>query len=1217
MIDDSIEYLTFDRWSSKKFLLLLGCSVEKSDIEALAQDNIPLSGIMTTSSNKEQISRYKEWISSALNVVVTSTTQFADRRSTQEICLLHLTEIEDTSEVDLYFGEDPASPKIPVFKTDRLKRALLGNATLWIIGFDGANPLDKLVSKSLLGVLDPRGSKTVFFWGMKDSQENRPYKRYAESREQGFFKESLADALNQVESDLSSAKETDSDNSYFVSKKTDDFFYSGGVPISVDSVEFNRYTSTATLLTWNLLNRSLPTGKFEQKRKFQDFLVKSCNEGPQWYGYSEKSPFYVTRSKTDNQLKELVDEMFIKHSRGNQHNVIAVGGTAGSGKSVTLANLCYKIFMEKEHPVVFIPKKTAFFSDTSDSFLQLNDLLRLIEIKSSQKKPCTLLVWDCSSFHEGPQLAKELCNNLKNQGRNDFILVYSTYEKQSTEHPKKNLLWLSRKFSDRKEKQNFYEKVQRYGGLTKEELKQLQTDTESINDLFTWFYQVLFYMQDVLKKSFFREKDTISSYVQQMQRKMLSIQKRVEQNAMLSELRKKGILEAYGIQDPYQTTTLSPENSTEANDPFYDSFSFFVALFTLLDVPLSDSLADILMSDDFVSSPNELSFDYDDKRQTHRNILTGEIPWIIYQESASWTEDGYFSFRSSAEAEIFLLQYNEEEMVAKVCRLLDDCRSAYLQFGFVPGRDLVNLLRMFGPNAPKFWSTTAINWNKIHSYYENIIHSLAAWNEEHLDTPEKDYTILRLVYAREYYGNILDPAEQETSEDKSRTYEKQLNNLIECIYDAQKEADQLEGMVDEEYNFRLRLPLNNIHVELLFSQLKCAEILKKYHQNFPLWNTSANQKDEYTKRFNIYKASYPQAFLWMQSAIALEPENGYFYIALFRVFQKEFANFASSDEQMRRSQEIQLYVDQAVSNDESMLHRGSNGKDELMEECSKVQSLIDQTFSGFDINISAVLENRLPEATQNVYQQLIKANNSAGINFVVHQELKQAGINLFKCDCLTQEQIDVCNRALKFIEDQGKNSFILEEFYIRFTMFRLKWAAWNKVPLNSQTERQETYFSKNQWNELYLDCYRLREIADENKISLSPLFILAYTLSEFQAKGTYSRETSDLLRSLRFMRGKRMFSPYLVTDEFGKVYHYTGTIKEPPKENSFTGKISIRIPGGQLTANFNRRYIDFKGKMLAENTTLPNLALGISYAGFRAYSLSKLPGYNGTGGGHL
>lgn len=1227
---DSVEYLTFERWNSKKFLLLLGCSVKKQDIEALAQGEIPLAGIMTTASDPQQIAQYKEWIATALNIPVHSASQFSDRRNKQEISLLRLMETEDTPEIDFYFGEDLTAPKLPKFKTDRLQRALLGNATLWIIGFDAANPSDELVGRPLLTVLLPRGPGTVFFWGMEDSPENKAFKRYAEKHNQGFFKETLAEALHLAEADQFSGEDVEDEDSSFVSEKTSDFFYRGGVPIPIDSVELSRYSSTAVLLTWNLLNRNLPCGKFEQQRKFQDFLVKSCNEGPQWYGYSEKSPFYVVRSDTDDLLKERVEDRFNKftgHGQTDQSNVIAVSGPAGSGKSVTLANLCYKVFMEKEHPVVFIPKQTAFFSDTSDSFQQLNELLHLIEIKFSKKKNCTLLVWDCSSFHEGPQFAKELCDNLKNQGRNDFILVYSTYENQEKDHPKKNFLCLSRKFSSQTEKQNFYDKVARYSGLTKEELRHLQLDTENINDIFTWFYQVLFYMQDALKKSFFREKNAVSSYIMQTQQRILNIQKSIEQETvnglMLSKLKSAGILEAYGIQDPCQVA-MSDGNNTGDPTLFFDSFSFFVALFTFLDVPLGDGLADILMSGDFSSPLNEISFDYTNTRQIYRSTLTEEIPWIIYQEAPTWIEEGHFVFRSSAEAEIFLLQYNEAEIVDRVCWLLDVCKIAHQKFGFIPGRDLAYLLRMFGPNASNLplRSQSKINWRAIHDHYEEIIRCLSEWNEVDLDTPEKDYTILRLVYAREYYGNILEPAldkptSDENEKEKRNTYEKQLDNLIKCIYDAQNEADQLKSMAETEDDPHLWLPLNNIRVELLFSQLKCADILESYHKDFPPQNSSANQKDKYTKDFCKYKASYSEAFLWMQNAIARDPENGYFYIALFRIFRMEFDNFANLDEKMRRSQEIQQYVEQAISSGESMIHRGSNGKDELKKECLKVQRLIDKTFLNFDVSISAVLEDRLSEATRKVYQQLIKTNNPAGIHFVVHQELSRAHIDLFQCYSLTQEQIKVCSQALEFIEGQGEGSPILEEFYIRFIMFRLKWAVWNGIPLNNQTDRQPTHFTQTQWDELYFDCRHLREIAEQNHIVPSPLFILAYALSELQAKGTYSKEAERLLNSLRFMRGKRMISPYLVTDETGKAYSYIGTVKKPPEDNSPNGKMEIKLPSGRLIANFNRRYIDFHGKMQAENTILPNLALGISHAGFQTYSLSKLPRCNGTGGGRL
>ena len=140
---DSIEYLTFDRWTSKKFLLLMGSSTQKEDVDALAQYNIPLAGVLTTACDPKRIQQYKSWLADAFHVSVSSTSQFKGWKEAQEISLVHLLEANDTSDIDSYF-EDIKAVQEPEFKVDRLQRALLGNSALWIIGFDGREPDDRI-----------------------------------------------------------------------------------------------------------------------------------------------------------------------------------------------------------------------------------------------------------------------------------------------------------------------------------------------------------------------------------------------------------------------------------------------------------------------------------------------------------------------------------------------------------------------------------------------------------------------------------------------------------------------------------------------------------------------------------------------------------------------------------------------------------------------------------------------------------------------------------------------------------------------------------------------------------------------------------------------------------------------------------------------------------------------------------------------------------------
>ena len=250
---DSVEYLSFGRWTSKRFLLLMGCSATKEDVTALAKNRIPLAGVLTTTCDDRQLEDYMDWLAEAFNVSVSIEEYMSNTRTSQRLTMVKLLETADTSGVDKYFGDSIAA-RTPEFKANRLQRALLGNAPLWIIGFDRANQFDSDASIPLLKHLKNRGSETIFFWGMAPSTANDPLQKYAEETDQGYFEETISAAFAQVEQDISEDASVEYSPAAEVS---DDFYYSGGAVVSVDSVQIRRYSATATLLTLPAFPRML------------------------------------------------------------------------------------------------------------------------------------------------------------------------------------------------------------------------------------------------------------------------------------------------------------------------------------------------------------------------------------------------------------------------------------------------------------------------------------------------------------------------------------------------------------------------------------------------------------------------------------------------------------------------------------------------------------------------------------------------------------------------------------------------------------------------------------------------------------------------------------------------------------------------------------------------------------------------------------------------
>ena len=104
----------------------------------------------------------------------------------------------------------------------------------------------------------------------------------------------------------------------------------------------------AVLLNVELLNEvKIPQNMY--KDYFYMFLKNSVRE-PQWYGYSYG--FNIHRNFEDI-LYQKVKKGLENVGRPDNKSLLVVGQT-GTGKSISLAAVAFKIFNEKKYPVIYI-----------------------------------------------------------------------------------------------------------------------------------------------------------------------------------------------------------------------------------------------------------------------------------------------------------------------------------------------------------------------------------------------------------------------------------------------------------------------------------------------------------------------------------------------------------------------------------------------------------------------------------------------------------------------------------------------------------------------------------------------------------------------------------------------------------------------------------------------------------------------------------------------
>lgn len=196
-------------------------------------------------------------------------------------------------------------------------------------------------------------------------------------------------------------------------------------PVQIEKRQLLETESFATLLNVGLLNEvKIPQNMY--KDYFYMFLKNSVRE-PQWYGYSYG--FNIHRNYEES-LYRKVKKGLEGVGKANNMPLLVVGQT-GTGKSISLAAIAYKIFNEKKYPVIFINDPDVnFYSSVeykqkginrkgSPAFNALDSLIARLENLGAK---ATFLVWDTSSYSTGRQKCYRLYQALLARGRKVYLL---------------------------------------------------------------------------------------------------------------------------------------------------------------------------------------------------------------------------------------------------------------------------------------------------------------------------------------------------------------------------------------------------------------------------------------------------------------------------------------------------------------------------------------------------------------------------------------------------------------------------------------------------------------------------------------------------------------------------------------------------------------------------------------------------------------------------
>ncbi len=187
-----------------------------------------------------------------------------------------------------------------------------------------------------------------------------------------------------------------------------------GIPASI----WNQTSKSATILTDSLFLPPEPISDEKKYSEFRKFLSESSIK-PIWSGYNKGYSF--VRNFEDDLYKVVMSSLEDKQL---QNDPIILHGQTGTGKTVALGSVAYRVREEKEYPVLFIERKSQRPSN--------NDLEAFCKWSEDSGAKTCLIIWD--GMTEVGQYYS-LLSYLVSRGRK-VVIVGSSYKLGEVGHLK-------------------------------------------------------------------------------------------------------------------------------------------------------------------------------------------------------------------------------------------------------------------------------------------------------------------------------------------------------------------------------------------------------------------------------------------------------------------------------------------------------------------------------------------------------------------------------------------------------------------------------------------------------------------------------------------------------------------------------------------------------------------------------------------------------------
>lgn len=935
-----------------------------------------------------------------------------------------------------------------------------GFGSFVITGYDPTD-VEELPFERLADVLDKMRKSSVFMFGTPSqlyTDEN--FLAAVNNNQLVPFEESLEHYLDHLQA-LSAPESQDDDEVSFIEKRN--LFFLNGKVTTIEDNELFPSQGFANLLTASVLG-DVSVPPILQKEYFSKFLMESTS-APMWFGYENK--FNVRRSFED-ELDTRVDAALKSIKDRESQPLIVLAGQTGSSKSIALGQLAYRVYQEKVYPVIFIHDKNISFKYGSGNFNALEQLIHLLELKGART---VLLIWDNSAAYSDPTSeARQLLRSLRRRGR-QCVLVNSAYmvyegkrETARTDNVRVTLIQADISLIP-KELQELRAKIIEFGSISPAQYD-AWAKREDGDNLLVLLYRLF---MDILGDSIAQG---VRSEVSQTMQTILNPAK----NDLLSN--EPSFLNSLAVHMLKAGLPCSSEDKGESAHPNENS-----NIEELLHIVATASQFGVDLPLYFAVTVAGLQHWEDNFSSIIKHLH--RVPFLRLPESPEVDGQSYglfIGFRTQLEAKLYIEKSvsNADEMQL-IVKLLDGLDNAHKS---MEASALDRLVRTIGPNSPLYKQPgQADKIGKLKEYYPLIIDALSRMRIE------RKVLIPRLMcqevtWLREIYGK-----------DSSWLIDLRKEKLTEAIRIADSALNRvMPGRPTAED----QITRNNLIVERATSAWQIYRLGQA--------EDSSSGVSQLTFDYGTHRNA-------LEEVIRNNPENGYPYNALLKLFLEMYRNPPSKEYSVNELSELLNLLDSF---------------DHMMDEASSNEEFLTHK--------STILGYISDSEVENHITKLIKEGKPTGLYLLGKRRLQLANINLDESVPLDKHPI-----LSDLIEVFEKNKKIIESHSgCIYMLLRLKWQMYNQSPI-FDGEKQLTRMDQAQWGELAKIC------RSHSLLSVGNIAHLLYIAALAEAQiGNYTeslRKQAELGKVL-WLPSRSNYVWHILSDGDGKPKLFSGRVEQ-------------------------------------------------------------------------